>query len=193
MRKFLLAAIALLILTAQVEAAGLTGEQLDKAFAHAKQGENNAPLYLNDEDFQDRFNWLIAPIIQDGMGIDDASAMEYFFLVKDYDVTETANGTIYAYVFGYNGVAVVGLSAANDDAFKVLSLCYKTPENADESVFTGWLMKAFVGSITPDVDVQALIKDLTTGNSSGGIVKNGVRYSVAEDGNLNILTAVAAQ
>ncbi|MBO4780402.1 MAG: hypothetical protein J5497_07185, partial [Selenomonadaceae bacterium] len=87
----------------------------------------------------------------------------------------------------YRG-ALVGVSSANGN-FKSLSFCYTTPENSDEAIFTIWLLTAFVRSISPDVNPQTLMNDLTAANSSGTVVAGGVKFLIAEDGNLNILTA----
>ncbi len=191
MRQVIAALACVLILSVGnvTAAAKITDAQLGKIFTDIAQVDSAGELYLDAAAFQDRFNWLIGPIIQDGMRIDDASAMEYFFTIKGFDVAEAAGGKIYSNVFGYTGVAFAGLSAADDDDFTVMSLYYVTPENTDEAVFTSWLVKAFVGSITPDVDSRALMIELTADGSSGNAVKDGVKFSIAADGNLNVLTA----
>lgn len=190
MKKFLMAlTVALALIGGNVAAAKITDEQLANILLQTAQVESTKPL--DAIAFQDRFNWLIAPIIRDDMNIEDASAMEYFFTIKDFNVSDVAGGKIYSYIFGYPGGAVVGIRATEEENFKVLSLCYTTPESTDEAVFTIWLMKAFVGSIAPNVDARDLMNELTAEGAAGCVVKDGVKFTITDDGNLNILTAVA--
>ena len=186
MKKFFIAAIAFLFLSAQVEAAQFTRPQLDKMFLEVGQVQTSATLPLNAETFKKNFNGIITPILKEAMNTDDISAMEHLFLIKE----EKIIGETFTNIFGDYRVAVVGNLAANGN-FKALSLYYTTPEEKDESIFTIWLMSAFVKSIAPEVNPQNLMNELTAENSSGSTVAGGVKFSVSEDGNLNVLTATA--
>ena len=189
MRKFILAlTVALLLTVGDVEAAEFTQAQLDKIFLNVGQVENTATFDLNAETLKEKFNGIITPIIKEATGSDDVSAMAHLVLIKNYKIFNGADGDTFANVFeDYRG-ALVGVSSANGN-FKSLSFCYTTPENSDEAIFTIWLLTAFVRSISPDVNPQTLMNDLTAANSSGTVVAGGVKFLIAEDGNLNILTA----
>lgn len=190
-KKFLAALTVALILTgSNVEAAEFTQAQLDKIFFNVGQVESSATFNLNADTLKEKFNGIITPILKEATGSDDVSAMAHLFLIKDYKVFEGADGNTFANVFGDYRVALVGATAAGDN-FKSLTLCYTTPENSDESIFTIWLLTAFVKSIAPEANPQTLMNDLTAENSSGSVVASGVKFSIAEDENLNILTAVA--
>ena len=186
MKKFLTALIALLMFTVQAEALPFNRTQLDKIFLDVEQAETSSPLALNAEAFKEKFNGIITPILKEAMGTDDVSAMEHLFLIKDYKII----GNTFTNIFGDYRVAIVGTCAA-DGNFNVLNFCYTTPEEKDESIFTIWLMSAFVKSIAPEVNPQELMNELTAENSSGSVIKGNVKFSVAEDGNLNTLTATA--
>ena len=186
MKKFLAATILFFLLTAQAEALPFTRTQLDKMFFDAGQVQTSATLPLNAETFKEKFNGLIIPLLKEAMGTDDVSSMEYLFVIKN----EKIIGETFTNIFGDYRVAVVGNLAA-DGNFKALSLCYTTPEEKDESIFTIWLMTAFVKSIAPEVNPQTLMNDLTAENSVGEVIAGGVKFSISEDGNLNTLTATA--
>lgn len=184
MKKFLAALAVLFTLSAQVEAIPFTRTQLDNIFAGAGQVQSDSTFDLNAETFKEKFNATIVPILKNAMGRDDVSEMEYLFLIKDYKII----GETFVNMFGDYRLMVVGNCAA-DGKFKSLSFCYTTPEERDESIFTIWLLSAFVKSIAPEVDPQTLMNELTAENSSGNVVKGNVEFSIAADGNLNTLTA----
>ena len=115
--------------------------------------------------------------------------MAHLFLIKDYKIFSKPTGDIFANMFGDYRVAIVGTSATGEN-FKVLNFYYTTPEEKDESIFTVWLLTAFVKSIAPEVNPQTLMNDLTAENSSGSVVAGGVKFSIASEDNLNILTAI---
>ena len=184
MKKFFATIICLLMISAQVEAVPFNRTQLDKMFFEVGQIQTDSTFDLNAETFKEKFNSQVKPILQEAMQTDDVSAMEHLFLIKDYKII----GETFTNVFGDYRVAVVGTCAA-DGNFKVLSLYYTTPEERDESIFTIWLLSAFIKSIAPDVDPQTLMNELTAENSSGSVVKGDVKFPVTSEGNLNTLTA----
>ena len=195
MKIFRCVLLAALILSASnfVEAAEFTQPQLDKIFLDVEQVPvGNSTLDINVETLKEKFNGIITPILQETMGKDDVSEMEHLFLIKDYTIFNKDSGDLFANVFGSYRVALVGMSEPHGGNFKNLSFYYTTPEDKDESLFTVWLIIAFVKSIAPDVDAQALMNELTAENSSGTTIKSGVKFSIADDGNLNVLTATKA-
>lgn len=185
MKKFLTAAIAFLLVAAQVEAAQFTRPQLDKMFFDVGQVQVESTFALNAETFKEKFNEIITPILKNAMQTDDISAMAHLFLIKDYKII----GETFTNVFGDYRVAIVGNCAANGN-FKVLSFYYTTPEERDESIFTIWLLTAFVKSVAPDVNPQTLMNELTAENSSGSVQSGGIKFSITENENLNALTAI---
>jgi|GEM_PF-4724978 len=188
MKKFFVTAIALLLLTAQAEALPFHSTQLDKMFFDVEQIKTESTLNLNVETFKEKFNGLITPILKEAMSTDDVSAMEHLFLIKDYKII----GNTFANIFGDYRVAVIG-SCAADGNFKGLNFYYTTPEEKDESIFTIWLMTAFVKSLAPEVNPQTLMSELTAENSSGSVVKGNLKFSIADEGNLNVLTVTPNQ
>ena len=190
MKNFLMTLVVLFVLTAQVEATPFSREQVDKIFIDVESCENTSTLNLNVTTLKEKFNGLMTPILQETMGTDDVSAMEHLFLINDKDskIFSKPDGDIFANIFGDYRVALVGASEPNGN-FKILSLYYTTPEEKDESIFTIWLLTAFVKSLSPEIDVQALMNELTAQNSSGVVAFGDVKFSIAADGNLNILTA----
>ena len=191
MRKILMTLAILLMMTAQVEAVPFTREQMDRIFLDVESSASTSTLNINVETLKEKFNGQITPILQETMGTEDVSAMAHLFLIKEYKVFSKPDGDIFANIFGDYRVALVGLSEPDGGNFKTLSLYYTTPEEKDDSIFTIWLLTAFVKSIAPEVDVEALMNELTAENSSGVAIKGDVKFSIAEDGNLNFLTATA--
>ena len=189
LKKFFAVLTFALILTGNnVEAAEFTQAQLDKIFLDVGQVESSATLNLNAETLKEKYNGLITPILREATGSDDVSAMAHLFLIKDYKIFSKPDGDTFANVFGDYRVALVG-AGDNGGNFKSLRLYYTTPENSDEAIFTIWHLTAFVKSIAPDVNPQTLMDDLTAENSSGTVVEGSIKFSIAEDGNLNVLTA----
>ena len=188
MRKILLAAMILMILTAKVEAVPFTRPQLDNIFLNVEQNTDSAIFNLNAETFKDKFNEQIAPILKKAMETDDISQVEYLFLIKDYKII----GKTFANMFGDYRVMITGNLTDGGD-FKALKFCFTTPEERDESLFTVLLVSAFVKSIAPDVDPENLMYELTGKDSTGEIVKGNIKFAITSDENLNILTATPIQ
>lgn len=193
MRKIFAAMLVALMLSGgTVEAVPFTRAQLDRIFFDVEQVPANFPtLDLNAATLTEKFNGLVTPILQETMGTDDVSAMAHLFLIKDAKTFNKPDGDLFANIFGDYRVALIGWSESGGN-FKRLNLCYTTPEAKDESLFTVWLLTAFIKSLAPDADPQALMNALTAENFSGSVVEGGVSFSIAEDGNLNVLTAVPA-
>ena len=191
MKKFLTVLLVLLIMSAQVEAVPFSKDQLDRIFIEVESAQSTSTLNLNVETLKTNFNGLITPILQETMGTNDVSAMAHLFLIKDYKIFSKPDGATFANIFGDYRVALVGLTEPNAGNFKIISLYYTTPEERDESLFTVWFITAFVKSFSPEIDPQALMNELTAENSSGSTVKGGVKFSIAAEGNLNVLIATA--
>lgn len=191
MKKFLTALLVLLIMSAQVEAVPFSKDQLDRIFIDVESAQSNSTLNLNVETLKTNFNGLITPILQETMQTNDVSAMAHLFLIKDYKIFSKPDGDTFANIFGDYRVALVGLTEPNNGNFKILSLYYTTPEERDESLFTVWFITAFVKSISPEIDPQSLMNELTAENSPGSTVKSGVKFSISSESNLNVLTATA--
>ena len=132
------------------------------------------------------------PIVQDGMGKDDISDIAHLFLINDYEVTDAKKGKIVFNLFEYPGAAIFIMGEGEEEHSEVLGMCYTTPENQTEALYTIWLLTAFVGSISPDINTQALMNELTAEGSSGSVVKQGLKFSITEYDNVNVLTVVAA-
>lgn len=184
MKNFLFAAVLLLFLSAQVEAVPFTRTQLDNIFLNVENQQSSATFDLKPTTFQEKFNGIITPILKKAMETDDVTAVEYLFLIKDYKVI----GNTFANMFGDYRVMIVANCSENGD-FKALSFCFTTPEERDESLFTVLLISAFVECISPDLDPESLMNELTAGDSSGSVVKGDVKFDLTADNNLNILTA----
>ena len=187
-------AVALILIAGNLsEAAEITREQSDKIIRDFQKTAYNSTLAIDTESFMTQFNWYIVPIVQDGLDKDDISEVEHLFIIDNCETLNADGGNIYSKIFGYRGAMLVCMSSGEDehDPLKAVNFCYATPKTKEESIYTIWLLKAFVGSISTDIDVQNLMSELTAENSSGSVIKGGVKFSIAEDGDLNILTASA--
>ena len=194
MKKIFLAlTIALTLIGNFVEAADITDDQCKKIVQDVGQLKIDSTFQMDADAFQTRFNWYIVPIIQDALDKDDVPEVIRLFVLKNYDVSDAADGKVYLGRFEYRGAAVAFLSTADGEHLKALNLYYATPEKKEYAVFTSWLLTAFVGSISTDIDTRELMGELTADGSSGSVVKDGFKFSIAEDGNLNVLTATMAK
>ena len=181
-------AFVLLIMSAQVEAVPFTRTQLDNIFVNVEQNNTSATFDLNAESFKEKFNGIMIPILKEAMQSDDVSEVEYLFLIKDYKII----GKTFANMFGDYRVMIVA-NCADDGNFKTLNFNFTTPEENDESLFTVLLLSAFVNSISPDVDPKTLMDELTAENSPDFVIKDGIKFTLTADGNLNALTATINQ
>lgn len=194
MKKIFLAlTIALTMIGGLVEAADITDEQFKKIVQDVGATKIESHFHMNADAFRTRFNWYIVPIVQDGVGKDDVDDLIKLFVLKDYDVSDAADGKVYLGRFEYHGAAVALLGMTDDDHLKTLNLYYLTPEKKGDAVITSWLLTAFVGSISTEIDARELLGELTAEGSGGSVVKDGFKFSIAEDGNLNVLTATMAK
>ena len=198
MKKFFIALMILFCVTGgNVNAASFTDSQFDKIFTDVTKNPAAAPessvtLDLNVDTFKEKFNGFVAPFLKQSLGVDDISAFEHIFMIKTYKIFPNAGGDTFANVFGTKNpnVAIVGVTVPNGGNFKVLQCCYTTPE-ASEEIFSAQLaLAAFIYCVAPDVEVPTLMNELTAENSSGTVTKGNVEFSISEDGNLNMLTAV---
>ena len=186
---FLVLTVALVVTMSNfAEAVPVTRTQFDKIFSDIEKLPVEEPtLNFNAETFIEKFNGIITVILTESMGADDAETMAPVCLIEDFRVLEKDNGELFINIFGDANVVIVGLTEKEGGNVKDLRLYYTTPEKRDESLFVVWLMMAFVKSIAPDVNPQTLMNELTAENSSGSVVKGDIEFSVADEGNLNVL------
>ena len=195
MKKIFLAlTIALTMIGSMTEAADITDEQFKKIIQDVGQTKIESHFHMSAYELRTQFNWYIVPIIQDDLHREDISDLLPLFKLDNYEVLDSENGKIYLGRFKYKSVALVCLSDAEDaDHSKIFSLYYTSPEKKEYAVFISWFLTAFVGSISTEIDVKTLMGELTAENSSGSVVKDGFKFSLAEDGNLNVLSVTLAQ
>ena len=125
------------------------------------------------------------------METEDVSAMAHLFLIKEYKVFSKPDGDIFANIFGDYRVALVGLSEPNGGNFKTLSLYYTTPETTDENTLSSMVLAYFVKILLPEVefmDTEKFLRELSTSITK---TQGGIKFSIAADGNLIFVTAVA--
>ena len=196
MKKFFIVLTVLLAVTgANVEAAPFTDSQYNKIITDVTKNPaavSSATLDLNVDTLKEKFNGFVAPFLKQSLGVDDISAFEHLFMIKAYKIFPNEGGDTFANIFGTKNpnVAIVGLTVPEGGNFKVLQCCYTTPEDNDEMFATQLILTAFINSVAPNVEVPTLMGELTAENSSGTVTKGDVKFSIAEDGNLNMLTAV---
>ena len=196
MKKFVAALTILLAVTAAnlSEAAPFTESQFGRIFTDVAQNpaaapENSKTLDVNVDTFKEKFDTAAKLILKQVLGTDDISDMEYLFTINDYKIFPNAGGDTFAKIFGSN-VAVVGVTAPDGGNFKILQCCYTAPEDKNETLYVQLILTAFVHSVAPEVEVPTLMNELTAENSSGTVTRGDLKFSIAEDGNLDTLTVV---
>ena len=196
MKKFVAALTILLAVTAAnlSEAAPFTESQFGRIFTDVAQNpaaapENSKTLDVNVDTFKEKFDTAAKLILKQVLGTDDISDMEYLFTINDYKIFPNAGGDTFAKIFGSN-VAVVGVTLPKGGNFKILQCCYTAPEDKNETLYVQLILTAFVHSVAPEVEVPTLMNELTAENSSGTVTRGDLKFSIAEDGNLDTLTVV---
>lgn len=196
MKKFFIALTIFFCVTGGnfANAAPFTENQFDKIFTDVTKNpaaapESSATLDLNVDTLKEKFNGIVAPFLKQSLGVDDVSAFEHLFMIKTYKIFPNDGGDTFANVFGTKNpnVAIVGVTVSGGN-FKVLQCCYTTPEDNDEMFSTQLILTAFIHSVAPDIEVPTLMGELTAENSSGTVTKGDLKFSIAEDGNLHLLT-----
>lgn len=201
MRKIFIALAVVAIFFAwsnTVSAAVFTQEQVDKIVDYVEQNpaaspENTSTLNLTPAQLQEKFNAELKPVLDKTQFENDEerATMEKIFLIQDFQLFEEEVGKFYLNIFG-DGVAILGMTGNNDDNFKLASCAYINPETQGEKVLSSLVLLSFVKAVAPEENPQNLLETLAA-EQSGTLTRNGVKFSTVKDGNLILLSAVAAQ
>lgn len=196
MKKFFTALAVALMLAVNVEAAPFTQEQVDTLMASVNQNpaaspENKSLLMLTPAQFKTNFNNELRPVLSQAQYDNDEerALMEQIFLIRDYQIFEAAGGRFYLNVFG-NNTAIYGVTGNDSNRFKLLNCAYTKPENPGEEMVSSMVLLAFVTVVAPEENPQQLMKDLGA-EESGTLIRGGVKFTAARNGDLVLLSAVA--
>ena len=192
MKKFFIALTFALIVTNFCEAAEFTREQVDQMMTITAQNpavKKSAKLPVDAETFRQNYNDFITNFIRGTNAGTDAFMMEKIFLIDGLKTFTRAEGKVFAKNF-LNKVAIIGLSSGGK--CKVLSIFAAPLEEQNDALFNVLILQGFVNGITPGLDATALLDEIKRSPVESAVY-NGVRYSVTSDGDLSIVTAVAAQ
>lgn len=200
MKKIFLTLITAAVLFAFggfVEAAAFTQEQVDKLMSQvgnnpAASPDNKSLLMITPAQFKKNFNNELRPVISQAKYDNDEERvlMEQVFLIQDYQVFEATGGLFYLNVFG-NSTAVFGVTGNDNNRFKLLNCAYTKPENPGEEMISSMVLMAFVTVVAPEENPQQLLKDLGA-EESGTLIRGGVKFTAARDGDLVLVSAVKA-
>ena len=170
----------------------ISSEQIDKILEHidknpALAAENTLTLNVTADALQRDFNIAIRPFIDKAPLEDDVrDIMEKLFLISDWNVFEADGGKFFMNLFG-DSVAICGVTAHDNDRFKLLSCIYVAPETSNENTLASLVLASFVKVLFPTVDAEKFLREL-----SGNVTRDGIKLSIAADGGLIFVTAVAA-
>lgn len=168
-----------------------SSEQIDKIMSFAEQNfpEDAAPLPLDIDGLQKNFNAEMQTFL-DKCPFDDAETaevMENLFLIKNfYQISELEGGKFFFNVFG-DRTSIFGVSGSGD-FFRILVCAYTTPETTDENTLSSMVLAYFVKVLLPNVDEEKFLRELSTSITK---TQGGIKFSIAADGNLIFVTAVA--
>jgi len=193
MKKFFMSLLVGLIICTgiKVEAAEFTQEQFNKMLSISTQTLNaeNKNLSLDAATFQKNFNDFMTNFIKETDAKDnDAKNLEEIFLIKEPMIVQTDAGNFLAKNF-MNRVAIVGLLDANGSLRNINFFTIQT-QDKDEVMVPVLILEAFAKSISPDLSASALMEDFEK-NKNAPIVKNGIKFSIATDENINFITSIA--
>lgn len=173
-----------------VEAAGFTSDQAQKILSHLSNNpaiQSSKTLNTNIESFQKSFNAQIESFLkQANLSAEELSASQKFLLIKDYKTFSESGRNLFLNNFG-NSITVLGISEENSN-FKILSFCFTVPENKGEENVLDLVFTTFARVLLPDTDLRDLLTEVKAKSSC---VRNGIKFSLFQDGTLNILDLTA--
>ena len=170
----------------------ITSEQIDKIFERIDKNlavnvENTLTLGLTADIVRNDFNVAIRPFLDKSeLEADVRDVMEKLFLIREWKVFEAEGGKLFMNLFG-DSVAIFGVTARGDNRFKLLTCVYVAPKTQNENTLASLVLASFVKVLLPTVDVEKFLRGL-----SGGVTLDGIKFSLAADGGLIFVTAVAA-
>lgn len=179
-------------------AAGLTHEQLDEIVEcigqnPATTSANTSTLNVDIDSLQKDFNADISSILAQTQFENDEQreVMEKLFLIKDYQIFAAEEGKVFMNAFS-NSVVIIGVTGKEDDRFKLLACAFATPEDQNDMTLSSLILASFMKVILPDADPEQFLKELVSAQS-GDLIRDSIHFTIEQDGNLNILTAVVAK
>lgn len=168
----------------------ITSEQIDAivdAFQNFQIDENTPSLPVNVESLQERYNARINPLL-DRAQLDEETLglMQQLLLINEYQVNSADGLYFFFNIFG-DTIGIFGLGEEGGN-FKVLRLCFTVPENQRESQTLDFVFHAFTKVFLPESDDVEFITAL---RSNPEVNRNGFVFSMAQEGNLLTVTALA--
>ena len=192
LKKFFVALTFALIVTNFCEAAEFTREHVDRMMTLTLQNpavKKSATLPVDAETFRRNYNDFITNFIRGTSAGTDAFMMERIFLIDGLKIFTRDGSELFAKNF-INKVAIVGL--IDGGKCKVLNIFAAPLEDQNDALFNVLILQGFINGISPGLDATALLDEIKRSPVESATY-NGVRYSVIRDGDLSIVTAVAAQ
>ena len=192
MKKFLMSMVVAIFLVSGnfVEAAGFTSDQAEKIISHLSNNpaiQSSKTLNTNVESFQKSFNAQVESIVkQANLSAEDSAALQNVLLIKDYKTFSESGRNLFLNNFG-NSITVLGISEENSN-FKILSFCFTVPENKSEENVLDLVFTTFARVLLPDADLKKLLIEVKANSS---YTQNGIKFSLFQDGTLNILDLAA--
>lgn len=199
MKKFFLALLAATLIFANGNAADaaapqITQEQFEQIVGRTVQSPaaaSAATLNLNAATFQKNFNAFMTNFIgETSAKPEEAAQMAQIFTLNDAKTFNNGEKEIFTKSF-LNRAVVIGLSDIGGN-FKVLNFFAAQAEDRDDALFDVLILQAFVRGITPDFNAIDLL-NAAKNNPDGSVIHGGVKYSVVNVDNLNVVSATVAQ
>lgn len=191
LKKFFVALMFVAVMFNGCEAAEFTREHIGRMMTLTLQNPaaKFSTLPVDVETFRKNFNDFITNFIRGTSAGTDAFMMEKIFLIDGLKTYQRTEGSVFAKNF-INKVAIVGLNVGSKCS--VLNLFAAPLDDQNDAFFNVLILQAFVNGITPGIDATALLDEINKSPDESATY-SGVKYSVTRDGDLNIVTAVAAQ
>ena len=192
MKKFLMSLVVAIFLVSGnfVEAAGFTSDQAQKMLNNLASNpalKGSKTLNTNIDSLQKNFNAQIESMLkQTNLSAEELSTLQKFFLIKEYKTFSESGLKLFLNTFG-NTITILGIGEENSN-FKILSFCFTVPENSREENALDLVFTAFARVLLPDADLKDLLTEVKAKSSC---VRNGIKFSLSQDGNLNIFDLTA--
>lgn len=200
LKKFFLALFAFALIVAAehsvyaAAAAQITKDQFEHMAANTLQSaaaSADATLNIDAATFQRNFDAFVKNFIgETNANAQDAAHMAQIFTLNDAKTFDVEGKQLFAKNF-LNRVMIIGVKDAGGN-FKVLNFFAAQAEERDDALFDVLVLQAFVKGITPDFDAMDLLRTAKN-DPDGAAIHNGVRFSVFNADNLNIVSATVAE
>lgn len=167
----------------------ITEEQLETLFAFidghpAAQIDSRLTLPITADNFKERFNVEMIPIVRRLDLDDDRTVTKSFFLLNDWQTRATTDGKIFLNVFGNS--AAIEVVTDDSDRIKFVLCAFSQPETPDEKTLASMVLVTLTKVLLPADDVEGFLRKLP---AVGNMIVGDMEFSLTKFNGLTLILA----